>query len=281
MSTDSREEELRLPSSAAQPSEIKLLTAEEADELGVPSSAFETLCRIVGRAPTLDELSTLLAMWKSSGTRQSLSSWLRGQPLKAEAHDYLYDATGENPPDIKEPRVKDCVDIAHAMHFSIPRDGRQTQRGDAIYMVGDVSTLFLDSEYARQFLHLVSQPLASDASDEAEVYIDLILSSLLEQGIVHGYSTVRQGGIFGTLVAATAPDGHGFDVLSYREVRLDSFLFGEGRGRMLAFFAQEQEDLFVRMMTEARLNCCLLGKVTKGRVLVDDMDFGPISDFMG
>jgi hypothetical protein len=33
-------------------------------------------------------------------------------------------------------------------------------------------------------------------------------------------------------------------------------------------------------LEEARVNCCFLGHVTKGRVLVDDMDYGDIKVYL-
>jgi hypothetical protein len=72
----------------------------------------------------------------------------------------------------------------------------------------------------------------------------------------------------------------GFDILTCREIRLDSFLFGEDPGRFVVSLPESQDDFFLLKMDEARINCCFLGHVTKGRVLVDDMDFGDIKSYL-
>ena len=120
-----------------------------------------------------------------------------------------------------------------------------------------------------------------DNVDDTVDYLLMILNALQGKQALSALGEVGSGGIFGSLVAAAVPAHLGFDILSYREARLDAFLFGEARGRCLASFPQEQEDFFLQKMDEARISCGMLGKVTKGRVLVDDMDFGPISDYGG
>ena len=43
---------------------------------------------------------------------------------------------------------------------------------------------------------------------------------------------------------------------------------------------EEQDDLFLLKMDEARVNCCFLGHATKGRLLVDDMDYGDVKEYL-
>ena len=108
---------------------------------------------------------------------------------------------------------------------------------------------------------------------ETKDYLSLILGSLHETDAIASYREVSRGGLFGTLLQCT-PESVGFDILSYREVRLDAFLFGEQGARYVAALEEPQEDFFLQKLVEARLNCCFLGRTTKGRILVDGMDFG-------
>lgn len=271
------------------------LTKEVIEEMGVSDTAYQEVCAILGRIPTIDELSTLLAMWDASGRMQGLYTWLKGQPHSVQSHDYLLDEHDKHYYDIREPRVKDCVEITRNMPFShcgqapaVLSAAQQktfrpmrplTQHGDALYMVGNISTTLAHSEYAGRYLHLVEEPMTMDNEDDTIDYLLMILSVLQDKNVISAYGEVGQGGIFGSLVAAAMPQRLGFDILSYREARLDAFLFGEERGRCLAALPQSQEDFFLTKMDEARINCCMLGKVTKGRLLVDDMDFGSIGDF--
>ena len=132
--------------------------------MGISRPAYEEVQTIIGRLPTVDELSTLLAMWQSQGERQGLLSWLKGQPHAAERHEYLENDLEPQSKEIKEPRVKECIAIARSMFggkepaanniFTHTNGEKQTSvhRGDALYMIGDVSEFFVDSEYGRRRL---------------------------------------------------------------------------------------------------------------------------------
>ena len=152
-------------------------------------------------------------------------------------------------------------------------------RSELLYMVGNVSTQFLDSEYARRCLHIVADPVKMTTIEEDIEYLRLILGSLLDAGIITSLRPVMQGGLFATLVAGSG-GRVGFDILTCREIRLDAFLFGEEEGRFVVSLAEKHDDFFLLKMDEARINCCFLGHVTKGRVLVDDMDYGNVGGYM-
>lgn len=271
----------------------ELLTPEIVEAMGISQPAFEEVQCIIGRMPTVQELSTLLAMWEANGRQQSLYGWLKGQHHVVEKHEYLYTGTDTTHKDIREPRVKDCIALAHevvagaaaGLSGIVPLgDGAGFSRSENLYMVGNVSTEFLDSEYARRCLHIVSQPVKMTTVDEDIAYLELILDSLLDAAIITSARAVGQGGLFAALVEscrATAKSPLvGFDILTCREIRLDAFLFGEERGRYVVSLPESQDDLFLLKMEEARVNCCFLGHATKGRLLVDDMDFGDVKGYL-
>ena len=251
---------------------------EQVEALGISREAYDEILDIVGRIPTIDEISTLLAMWDSNGRQQSLYGWLRGQRHIVERDEYLYSGNADHRA-IREPRVKDCLTIAKELcksfHFST--FNFQFSTGMLLYMVGNVSTEFADSEYARRCLHLVDQPMATGGHDEDCQYIEMILSALHCAELCSETLPVGQGGLFCSLLAFTAPMG--YDILSPREVRLDAFLFGEEAGRYLVAVPEEYDDAFLLKMDEARLNCCFLGRTTKNRILVDGYDFGSVSQY--
>lgn len=261
------------------------VSPEVVEAMGISQPAFEEILGIVGHRPTVAEFSTLLAMWEANGKQQSLYGWLKGQHHVVELHEYLYTGTDESHKEIREPRMKECYDIAHRL-CRVPRKVESPFRIDweaappqNIYFVGHVGTDFLDSEYARKYLHLVEDPVQMTSVEEDVEYLQLILSSLHDNGIVCSYAEVASGGLFGSLLRHIGPWHKGFDILTCREVRMDAFLFGEEKGRFLATLPEQQDDFFLSKMDEARVNCCFLGRVTKGRVLVDGMDFGDISEF--
>jgi len=257
---------------------------ETAEAMGISRQAFDEVLDIIGRQPTIDELSTLLAMWESNGKQQSLYGWLRGQHHVVERNDYLYSGQADHK-SIREPRVKECVELAKELSrdsrlSSATRLSRATgfSTGLLLYMVGNVSGEFAGSEYARRCLHLVEAPMATGGHEEDCQYIEMILGALRDGEMVLGSAPVGQGGLFCSLLAFTAPLG--FDILVPREVRLDAFLFGEERGRYLVALEERQDDAFLLKMDDARLNCCFLGRTTKNRVVVDGYDFGPTTSYL-
>lgn len=258
------------------------------EEMGISSPVYEEVMSIVGHLPTIDELSTLVEMWKSQGGQQSLLSWLKGQFHAVERHDYLENELEPESRQYQEPEVRECITIVRKLYednkvsrsqFDIQNTKFNINKGDAIYLVGDVSAFFTNSEYGRKCLHLVDNPLIMDDDEETANYLDLILGSLTTNDAIFGYNRIGNRGLFGSLLAATAPHRMGFDILTCREVRLDAFLFGEQGVRYLAFLDEPREDFFLQKLVEACVNCCFLGRVTKDRIVVDGVDFGRSSAF--
>ena len=252
----------------------------EAEALGISRDAYDEVLEIVGRIPTIEELSTLLAMWQSNGTRQSLYSWLRGQQHAVHLDDYLY--TGEaNHRVINEPKVKECLEIAHKLISSSTVESTAEtipqQTGLLLYMVGNVSSEFATGDYA-QYLHLAVDPMAIAGHEEDCQYIEMILCALRDGDLSLAHHPVSAGGLFCSLLRWVAPLG--FDILAPREVRLDAFLFGEEPGRYLAVTDEQHDDAFLLKLDEARLNCCFLGRTTKNRVMVDGFDFGTVASYL-
>lgn len=245
--------------------------------MGVSREAYDQVIAVVGHLPTMSELSTLLAMWQSNGQQQSLYGWLHGQHHTVERNSYLYDSSDDIHLRIHEPRVQECIDIAHTLCKTATEIDFSLERSELIYLVGNVSTEFLDSEYGRRCLHISTTPRDTNGTDD-DAYTELILSALHSHGIIHRHAAVRTGGLFRTLAAGCSPSV-GFDILTCREIRLDAFLFGEEPGRRVATLDEADDDTFLARLDEARLNCCFLGRTTKGRVLVDGMDFGTSASY--
>ena len=249
--------------------------------MGITRPVYEEMTLILGHLPVIDDVSTLLAMWESNGCQQSLLGWLKGMRHVANPDAYVYNGGDSSHKDIREPRVAECLDIVRGMSpFAVSADGAaRSALHELLYMVGDVSSLFLDSEYARHYLRLAADPVVMDNRDEECAYISMILEAMRDAGLVTALHGVTKGGIFATLVSLGG-GSLGFDILTPREVRLDAFLFGEEPGRFAVSLPEKCDDDFLLKLGDARLNCCFLGRVTKGRVLVDGTDFGPVIDFV-
>lgn len=259
-----------------------IVSPEIIEAMGIRQTVFEEIQCIIGRMPTVDDLSTLLAMWEGNGRQQSLLTWLRGMQHAVEKQEYLYTGSDHDHQSIREPKVRECLEIAHSL-FPKGRPASASDpfatTGEEIYLVGNISTDFLDSDYARKYLHIVSEPIQTGSEEGNLEYTAMILDVLKSNATIHTVDTVGQGGIFGSLLRSASPNGLGFDILTCREIRLDAFLFGEEEGRFIVSLAESEDDFFLLKMDEARINCCFLGRTTKGRILVDGMDFGPSTDF--
>lgn len=260
------------------------------EAMGISRPVYEEVMGIVGHLPTIDELGTLLAMWKAQDSRQSLLSWLKGQFHAVEQHDYLENELEPESREYREPEVRECIAIARSLYetdkvsrnastfpspqFLIFNSQLSINNGDAIYMIGDVSAFFTNSEYGRRYLHLVDNPMIMDGDEETASYLELILESLMSNDAIIGYRRIARGGLFRAILSMTATERKGFDILTCREVRLDAFLFGEQGVRFVALLDEPREDFFLQKLVEARVNCCFLGRVTKDRILIDGVDFG-------
>ena len=254
------------------------VTEDIIEALGISRPAFEEIQKILGHLPSIEEISTLLAMWGSSGRQQSLYSWLHGQEHSIELNDYLYDGSCSDFKKIKEPRINECLEIISKLG-KVPLNKKAfIQKGELIYMIGNVSSEFANSEYAMQYLHLVDQPITMESDQETADYIEMILSCLIQNNVITQQFEIKKGGLFSSLVSI-CKESVGFEILTCREIRLDSFLFGEEPGRFVVSLPEKQDDFFLQKMTEARINCCFLGRGTKKRVIVDGYDFGEITQF--
>lgn len=264
----------------------EIISEEILEGLGISQPAYEEIQSIVGRMPTVDELSTLMAMWQSSGNRQGLLSWLKGQVHTVERHDYIENEAEPQSRDIREPRVKECVEIARSLFPAqlspapLSDEAVFRNRGDAVYMVGDVSELFVNSDYGRAYLHLVDNPVVMDDEAEQREYLTMILDALMNTESIFSVVAVGSGGLFGTLLRCCMPQRLGFDILCCREIRLDAFLFGEQGVRYVVSMDEPRENYFLQKLQEARVNCCFLGRTTKGRIVVDGTDFGDVGGYL-
>ncbi|MBR1799561.1 MAG: hypothetical protein IJ761_06685 [Bacteroidales bacterium] len=252
---------------------------EQIEPLGISHEVYDEMTSITGHLPTMEEVTTLLAMWQSNGQQQSLYSWLRGQTHAVVRDDYLYDGHEENRA-IAEPKVKECVGLAQQLckDVQVCAEGERLPTGALIYLVGNVGREFVNSAYSRSCLHLVSTHDDAVAPDVDCQYVGMIVQTMVAKGLLIKYREVATGGLFCGALGLTAPLG--FDILAPREVRLDAFLFGEQQGRYLVALSVQQDDTFLQKMAEARLNCCFLGRTTQNRIVVDGFDFGRVDRYV-
>lgn len=151
------------------------------------------------------------------------------------------------------------------------------QKGDLIFLIGDYIEDIASSEYLATY-HGVKASPAPYFDLEKEYEMQNSIKGLIDQNLVNAVHDVSDGGLYVTLVEMSMPRDLGFDIVTDSEVRDDAFLFGEGQGRVVVTVTEEQEEKFLEYMMVTGVNLTLLGHVTKGKLQVDEMPYGFISE---
>lgn len=151
------------------------------------------------------------------------------------------------------------------------------QKGDMIYLVGNLSNDICSSEYLYSY-HKVKLSPAPEFDLDFEVKLNKILQELAKKSLVNSMHDVSDGGLYITLLESAMPNNLGFDITTASEVRTDAFLFGEAQGRVVVSVPIEKETDFVDFMMKNKFPFYTLGHVTKGELRIDDISFGFISD---
>ena len=151
------------------------------------------------------------------------------------------------------------------------------KKGDLIFLVGDYTNDISSSEYLATYLGIKESP-APYFDLEKEFNMQKAVQGLIENKLINAAHDVSDGGLYVTLVEMSIPQDLGFDIVTDAEVREDSFLFGEGQGRVVVTLTEEMEVHFIEFMLGMNVNITLLGHVTKGKMQVDEEHFGFISE---
>jgi phosphoribosylformylglycinamidine synthase len=147
------------------------------------------------------------------------------------------------------------------------------QKGDLIFLLGDIVEDIASSEYLFSYHKIQASP-APHFDLEKEFELHQALKGLITSKLINSAHDCSDGGLFITLSEMSFPRGLGFDIVSDSEVREDAFLFGESQGRVVVTLPEDKEEDFIEYMIATGVNFTLLGHVTKGKFVVDDEHFG-------
>jgi phosphoribosylformylglycinamidine synthase len=150
-------------------------------------------------------------------------------------------------------------------------------KGDLIYLLGHNYEDINSSEYLYS-IHGVKNSPAPHFDLEEEFSLQECMKGLIRNNYISAAHDVSDGGLFVTLVEMGLPNSLGFDIVTDSEIRRDAFLFGEGQSRIVVTVVEDYEDEFLDFVAENNVPVMLLGHVTKGRVTVDEENFGFIED---
>ena len=151
------------------------------------------------------------------------------------------------------------------------------QKGDLIFLIGNVTEDIASSEYLYSYHGLKASP-APYFNLEEEYEMQAAVKGLISNRLISAAHDCADGGLFITLAEMGMPNGLGFDIVSDSEIREDAYLFGESQGRVVVTVDNTTEDEFLDYMIECGVPFTLVGHVTKGKMVVDDTHFGFINE---
>tara|TARA_B100001250_G_scaffold125173_1_gene106419 strand:+ start:5200 stop:7437 length:2238 start_codon:yes stop_codon:yes gene_type:complete len=151
-------------------------------------------------------------------------------------------------------------------------------KSDLIYMIGKSKNDISSSEYLASFLRVKASP-APDFDLDAEYNLQQTIIKLIREGVIESAHDISDGGLFITLLESAFTNNLGFEIVSSSEVREDAFLFGESPSRVVVSVTETGEDAFLDVLKGSKTPFILLGHVTKGRITIDDRNFGSIDEY--
>tara|TARA_B100001248_G_scaffold235703_1_gene198617 strand:+ start:3462 stop:5702 length:2241 start_codon:yes stop_codon:yes gene_type:complete len=151
-------------------------------------------------------------------------------------------------------------------------------KSDLIYMIGNCENDISSSEYLASF-HNIKESSVPNLDLDLEFDVQQAVTELIRSGSIQSAHDISNGGLFITLLESAFTNNLGFEIVSSSEVREDAFLFGESPSRVIVSVTETGEDAFLDILNKRKTPFMLLGHVTKGRIVVDDRNFGKIQDY--
>ncbi len=151
-------------------------------------------------------------------------------------------------------------------------------KSDLIYLIGQSENDISSSEYLASY-HSVKESSAPKFDLDVEYDMQQTIIQLIRAGVIESAHDVADGGLFITLLESSFTNNLGFEIVSSSAVREDAFLFGEAPSRVVVSVTETGEDAFLDSFKTSKTPFMLLGHVTQGRVVVDDIDFGNIKEY--
>tara|TARA_B100000767_G_scaffold260636_1_gene271473 strand:- start:102 stop:770 length:669 start_codon:yes stop_codon:yes gene_type:complete len=151
-------------------------------------------------------------------------------------------------------------------------------KSDLIYMIGKYENDISSSEYLASY-HGVKESSAPKFDLDAEYDVQQTITKLIRAGVIKSAHDVADGGLFMTLLESSFTNNLGFEIISCSDGREDAFLFGETPSRVVVSVTETGEDAFLDTLKETNTPFMLLGHVTKGKIVIDDTNFGMVSAY--
>lgn len=164
----------------------------------------------------------------------------------------------------------DNVDKRMTLHFKAPRH--------QIYMIGTPQNDIASSEYLR-IVHGIELSPAPHFDLDEEFHIQQNLKALIKEEMIESAHDISEGGLFTALMESAMVKNLGFDIETDTNFRKDAYLFGESQSRIVVSVALDLEDDLVNYLNSHNVPFTKLGEVTGGEIVIDNEDFGVITDW--
>ena len=151
-------------------------------------------------------------------------------------------------------------------------------KSDLIYMIGKSVNDISSSEYLASY-HGIQESSTPKFDLDIEYDVQQTITKLIRAGVIESAHDIADGGLFITLLESSFTNHVGFEIVTSSEVREDAFLFGEAPSRVVVSVTETGEDAFLDVLKDCKTSFMLLGHVTKGRIAVDDKNFGEIAEY--
>ena len=150
-------------------------------------------------------------------------------------------------------------------------------KGDLIYLLGEPTNDIASSEYLYNIVGVKNSP-APAFDIENEFALQSAIKTLIRKHLINAAHDVSDGGLWVALAEMAMPSQLGFDIETPLEFRKDAFLFGESQSRVVVTVAEADKDAFLDFVAESNVPLMLLGHVTKGRMTIDEEEFGSVEE---
>ena len=160
---------------------------------------------------------------------------------------------------------------------SISMDRSFKNKGDLIFILGQTEDSIESSEYLVSY-HRVDTDAIPQVDVKKELSLINVLNDVIQEELINAAHNCSRGGVFISLAEMGMKNELGFDIVTDSEVREDAFLFGETPSRAIVTVNEDQEDEFIEFMMKSGVSFTLLGHVTKGKMVIDDLHYGFITE---
>ncbi len=147
--------------------------------------------------------------------------------------------------------------------------------GLTLYLLGPITNDLGSSEYLRT-VHGIQYSKAPYFDLEKEQAVQHTVSLLIKQKLIRAAHDVSDGGLLVTLFESCRIHHLGVNMYSKKDIRTDSFLFGEGQSRVVIAVSPSNEADAEEVMTTSGIEFYKLGNTTEDGIIT--LDGKPISN---